>query len=250
MNLQAIYARISERLAATKQSAAGASKAAGLSADAIRNIKRAIDSGKPAGVSASTLSALAPVLQTTTAYLLEGGPAPAPEAGSEATLGPALARTGGTPPFGGFPQAGNWAAVDEYFQQDTYDVPEFVQRNQRYPKVHQYAYQVRGNSMNKAGIEDGMWVVAANALEFVDTYRDTESGDLVVVERTRFDGAERELTIKEVRYYRDRMELLPHSTEPHHKPIVVPLRGDMDDGVEVRIIGVVLTSYRDHVTRR
>lgn len=166
------------------------------------------------------------------------------------TLGPAVARTGNVPPFGGFPQAGSWAAVDEYFQQDVYDVPEFVLRQPAYAKVRQYAYQVRGNSMNQVGIEDGMWVVAADALEFVDAYRETESGDLVVVERTRFQGAKHELTIKEVRYYRDRMELHPRSSDPSFKPIVVPLKGNVDDGIEVKIIGVVLTSYRDHMKRR
>lgn len=168
---------------------------------------------------------------------------------AEPALGPAVARSGTAPPFGGFPQAGSWAAVDEYFQQDVYDVPEFVLRHPSYAKVRQYAYQVRGNSMDRAGIEDGMWVVAADALEFVDKYRETESGDLVVVERTRFQGAERELTIKEVRYYRDRMELLPRSSDPDFKPIIVPIKGDADDGVEVKIIGVVLTSYRDHMSR-
>lgn len=72
MNLEAIYARILERLEATSLSATAASKQAGLSADAIRNIKRAIETKSHKGVSATTLSALAPTLGTTVSWLLDG----------------------------------------------------------------------------------------------------------------------------------------------------------------------------------
>lgn len=80
MNLKATYARILERLEATGLSATGASKRAGLSADAIRNIRRALETNSHKGVSATTLAALAPVLGTTVNWLLDGndGP-PSPE---------------------------------------------------------------------------------------------------------------------------------------------------------------------------
>ena len=175
---------------------------------------------------------------------------PANEILSESTLGAAVARSTDAPVFGGFVQAGAFLPVDEYFQQDVYEVPEFVLRQPAYAKVRQYSYQVRGNSMNEVGIEDGMWIVAADAADFIDVYGEVESGEFVVVERTRAQGAERELTVKEIRFYRDRYELLPRSTDSTHKPIVVPQNSIDSDGIEVKIVGVLLTAYRDFRKRK
>lgn len=153
-------------------------------------------------------------------------------------------------PFAGYVAAGLWHPVDE-LDQDGLEVPDFVLSHPSYPKARQYAYMVRGDSMNLVGIDDGMWVVAADAADFVDLYGETESGDLVVVERSRHQGSERELTVKEIRFYRDRYELLPRSSNPSHQPIVVPHNhGIEESGEQVRVIGIVLTSYRDHRRRR
>lgn len=98
--------------------------------------------------------------------------------------------------------------------------------------------------MDQAGISDGMWVVGADAADYIDTYGDIVTGDLVVVERVRFQNSERELTVKEVHFFRDRYELRPVSSNPEHVPIVVPHDHQADgDGEEVKIIGVVLTAY-------
>ncbi|MDO9416997.1 S24 family peptidase [Pararhizobium sp.] len=71
--LREILTRIESRLGAVELSAAAASAKAGLSKDAIRNIKRAIEDGKEeAGTSTSTIIKLAPVLGTTASWLLEG----------------------------------------------------------------------------------------------------------------------------------------------------------------------------------
>lgn len=70
-NLPEILARIDRRLEAVGLSATAASKAAG-KPDAIRNIRRAVESGNRHGVSTVTLSALAPVLQATEAWLVTG----------------------------------------------------------------------------------------------------------------------------------------------------------------------------------
>ncbi len=73
--LEEIVARVEERLAAVGLSATAASLRANLSADAIRNMKRALKSGDDRqGVSSNTLLALAPVLETTAAWLIEGPP--------------------------------------------------------------------------------------------------------------------------------------------------------------------------------
>lgn len=64
--------RIERRLKALGISAAKASSDAGLSADAIRNMRRAVENDERKGVSTATILALAPVLQTTASWLLEG----------------------------------------------------------------------------------------------------------------------------------------------------------------------------------
>jgi hypothetical protein len=71
MDLEDVLARIEQRLAALGLSAHGASLAA-RKPDAIRNLKRAVKSGDRRGITTETLSALAPVLQTTAAWLLGG----------------------------------------------------------------------------------------------------------------------------------------------------------------------------------
>lgn len=70
--LDQVLVRIESRLRAVGLSATAASKRAGLSEDAIRNIRRSVESGSRKGISTQTLSALAPVLQTTEGWLLTG----------------------------------------------------------------------------------------------------------------------------------------------------------------------------------
>lgn len=71
--LNDVLKRVEVRLEAVKLSAAAASRQAGLSEDAIRNLKRAVEQpGDRKGVSTRTIAALAPVLHTTTGWLLDG----------------------------------------------------------------------------------------------------------------------------------------------------------------------------------
>lgn len=81
--LKGVLTRIERRLAVVDMTPRAASLAARLSADAIRNIKRAVNDGAGRkGVSTATIDALAPVLRTTASWLMEGeGPeefAPSP----------------------------------------------------------------------------------------------------------------------------------------------------------------------------
>lgn len=167
------------------------------------------------------------------------------------TLGPAIALAEtGQPVYAGVTQAGLWRAVDEYFNQDEQvDIPPVVRRDSRFPKLRQYVYRNEGLSMNKAGIDDGAWIVAVDAGDYLDQVGDIESGSYVVAERTRFQGSERELTVKEIRYYRDRYELHPNSTDSRYRPIIVPHNEAPDDGTEVRVVGLVLGAYRDLMSR-
>ncbi len=71
MDLEDVLTRIESRLEALGLSAHAASIAA-KKPDAIRNLKRAVKNGERRGVTTETLIALAPVLKTTAAWLLEG----------------------------------------------------------------------------------------------------------------------------------------------------------------------------------
>ncbi len=72
MNLRDIHDRIERRLAATGQSPSVASVRAGLSKDAIRNIRRALGAPERKGVSTRTLDLLAGSLRTTPEWLMRG----------------------------------------------------------------------------------------------------------------------------------------------------------------------------------
>lgn len=162
----------------------------------------------------------------------------------KSTLGAPVA-VSGRPAYGGVIQAGAFLAVDD-FNQDPEPVPNFVTYYSGLRNVRQYAWKVRGNSMDRSGILDGMWVVGADAGDYAEHHGDIENGELVVVERTRDQGAERELTVKEIRYYRDRYELHPNSSDATHRPIIVPHDLSANaNGEEVRVLAVVLASFSD-----
>jgi Peptidase S24-like len=72
MKLDDVLARIESRLKALGLSAHAASLEANRP-DAIRNLKRAVKNNDRRGITTGTLEALAPVLRTTVAWLLEGG---------------------------------------------------------------------------------------------------------------------------------------------------------------------------------
>ena len=71
MLLQDVLSRVESRLAVVGLSAHAASLAA-KKPDAIRNLRRAVQNNDRRGITTETLAALAPVLQTSAAWLLEG----------------------------------------------------------------------------------------------------------------------------------------------------------------------------------
>jgi hypothetical protein len=71
MELSEILVRIEGRLSAVGLSASKASRQAG-KPDAIRNMQRAVREHRRGSVTVDTISALAPVLRTTTEWLLTG----------------------------------------------------------------------------------------------------------------------------------------------------------------------------------
>lgn len=150
-------------------------------------------------------------------------------------------------PYGGAVAAGDWLTVDD-FNQDLADhtVPISVPRHPAYPQLEQVAWRVKGDSMDEAGILEGMWLVGASYADYVDKVGELDNGNFVVAERTRYQGAERELTVKEVQFARRGMRLVPRSSNPKHKELFVDLDPEADpDRESVRILGVVLWVGRD-----
>lgn len=143
-------------------------------------------------------------------------------------------------PYAGIVQAGVFFDVDLH----TNDHPKTVAiaPDPRYRRARQYAWLVKGDSMDRAGLHDGMWAVGVDYADFVESYRDVVDGDIVVVERLRFDGQERELTIKRLHRERDGTALAPDSSNPAHKAIFVPKNGDII-GEEVRILAYVTGAF-------
>jgi SOS-response transcriptional repressor LexA len=187
-----------------------------------------------------TIDKLADALEVDRLWLKEGvrSAAPAPKA---------IHVPPGRLPYAGRVAAGDWLDNDD-FNQDLADnsVPESVPRHPRYPQLEQMAWRVFGDSMNEAGILEGMWLVGASYADYVDKIGELDNGNYVVVERTRYQGSERELTVKEVQFARKGMRLIPRSTNEKHKEYFIPLDTDADpDRESVRILGVVLWVGRD-----
>lgn len=114
-------------------------------------------------------------------------------------------------------------------------------RDSRFPNARHLSFDVEGDSMNALKprpILSGD-VVSCVAYEDVDTEAPLRDGMVVVVERSRYGGQEREWSIKQLELYSDRVEFHPRSTNPRHKPIVVKRDPNADDGTKVEIIALV-----------
>lgn len=147
-------------------------------------------------------------------------------------------------PFGvelaGTAQAGAFFEVDLHSEPVRRYVA--IAPDPRYRRARQFVWQIKGDSMNKAGIQDGMFALGVDYGDFIDKYRPVESGDIVVVERLRFSGQERELTIKRYWEEKEGVALIPESTNEHHKTIFIP-RNSVVEGEEIRIVGYVTGAY-------
>lgn len=114
-------------------------------------------------------------------------------------------------------------------------------RDSRFPHARHLGFAVEGDSMNALKprpILPGDRLMAL-AFEDIGDRMPLRDGMVVVVERSRFDGMEREWSVKQIELYEDRIEFHPRSTNPRHRKIVVPRDGAADDGIKVEIIAVV-----------
>lgn len=145
-------------------------------------------------------------------------------------------------PIVGIVEAGAYRAVDDLSQLETSDLPQVsVTVDGRYSGMKTFALEVRGDSMNEV-IPSGYYASVVDYSDYVERYGPPETGKLVVMERSD-GGHTREWTIKEVVAYRDRIDLVPRSTNPKHKSFTVHIgENDVDSG-EIRIVGVVYGAH-------
>jgi transcriptional regulator with XRE-family HTH domain len=119
----------------------------------------------------------------------------------------------------------------------------------------QYAWEVRGDSMNSAGIDDGMYIIAAAAEDFRKKFGPIKLDSYVIVQRLREGGREYELSLKQYIMppydpkHDEEMELRPCSTNKAHKSLFISI-GDtffsepVNTESEIQIVGVVLSVVR------
>lgn len=234
--MNSLVDRLNERLAATGQSARAASIRAGLGPDAIRNVL----TGRSGSPKMSTVRALAQALDTTIPYLM-----------GETDRKARLAVDPATAAFVSLPvshtvAAGPWHAVDDYVD----DEPEtlLVQSVPGFEGCPQWLERVQGDSFNKL-ISPGSFVHVVDAIA---TGYEPRSGDIVVVVRSRAQGALVERTLKQVELTSAGIELWPRSHNPRwDKPILIT-EGlqDHEDDVEVRVAGRVLRAFMDFSSNR
>ena len=240
--------RIRERLDDLKKTARSASLEAGRGPDAIRSIFRAEVEGIKRSPRIDTIEAIAETLETTVYWLTEGkGPKERSE-NSEITKALRYAKSAfdraDTVSYGGESEAGAWREIELFA-----DVGEktivAIPRDPRYPACDQYAIRIRGDSMDRAGIEDGMFALVADWIGYVDHYGEPAPGRAVIVERTRNSGHEIERTCKAWVPDRARrtVRLEPRSSNPKHETITVPTNHEAT-GEEIRIAGLVLSAAR------
>jgi transcriptional regulator with XRE-family HTH domain len=249
--------RIQQRLKATGKSERGAAEEAGLSAAAIRNLRE----GKSQSPRLETIRKLAPVLDSTPEWLafgieglgafgergLEVRPTIEPDADEGATsIGTVAPRGRALIParYAGRVEAGSFRPTEDFDPDPDRDVL-WEPQDRDFPDMPLFFVDVEGDSMNALKPRailpgDQVIVIEFEGLRGRVALRD---GMVVVVEQTLDGGHHSERSVKQIELYEDRIEFCPRSTNPKHKPIVVPRTVFADpseeDGRQVRILSLV-----------
>lgn len=145
----------------------------------------------------------------------------------------------------GIVEAGAFREADEFDQSEPDEM--FIEPDKRYPNARRMYFEVLGDSMNDlrpTPIVPGAKCVCV-AFEDIAQQVDLRDGMIVVVQRSRDGGHFREWSVKQIAMFEDRVEFLPRSTNPRHKPIVVERDHEADDGVIVEVIALVRRIIND-----
>jgi SOS-response transcriptional repressor LexA len=237
-DLASVLARIDQRRRDLVLSDRATSLAAGLSADALRNIRRQFREGDQSGLREETKRGLARALLTSVEWLMTG-------------LGPEDYRVAPPPPRPrvqglvviGQVAAGRW--LEAYAPEEP--VGDLViPFDSRYPVEWQYAFLVRGTSMNRVA-SDGEFLVCLDVARSGEPARD---GDIVVIERHRQGLREvsaRRITRTEHQTQFSHDSLDPKFTNPERPSYQGPLivaRSKRDETPEVVTRARALGVYR------
>ena len=132
-------------------------------------------------------------------------------------------------------KAGDW--LDISIMDDNRE-PEVIHvaKDPRFPRAHQYALRVEGDSMNEI-FRDGSFVTV---VDFAETGLSLRPGMIVHVERHMGAMSLVETTLKEVG--NDLKTLLPRSTNPVHKPI----RMNGNEATEIVVKGIVTGEWKPY----
>ena len=223
--LSPVLKRIDHRIAILRTSRNKVLQEAGLKPDRIRDLEDA-----KTGPSVDIIIALAPVLQTTPEWLAFGVGEETPgEHAEEAVLRVVIK---------GEVAAGTWLEIDALQDEPIGELPFAPDPN--YPVEAQFALGVRGTSINRVARPGDMLLcldLAITGIEPVD-------GDLVIVERRRGQGAEKEVTAKRLYRRRALIDLVPDSDDPRWRdPVTFDTSKPLDD-IEIAIVAIVTGVYR------
>ncbi|MBD3845964.1 peptidase S24 [Bosea sp. SSUT16] len=134
-------------------------------------------------------------------------------------------------------QAGAFIPIDEFDQSE----PEifYEPADPDFPRARRTAFDVIGDSMNRlepAPILPGSRVIGVNYEDIGIPLRDKM---VVVVQQERDGGHLREWSVKQIELLDEEIVFHPRSSNPRHKPIVVPRNLKPDDGRQVQILALV-----------
>jgi SOS-response transcriptional repressor LexA len=136
-------------------------------------------------------------------------------------------------------QAGAWLMADDTSQAEPKQYP--FARDPRFPYADQWLSEVIGDSVDRLGIFEGDLV---HCVDFEGAGIGLQSGQIVEIERLRFGGSERELSIKQVELTANGPLLWPRSSNPRWQAPLGMTDGAEDDEVLVRIRGLIVQSIR------
>lgn len=143
-------------------------------------------------------------------------------------------------------EAGAFREVDEFDQGEPDEI--YLPPDTKYPNARQMAFVVAGDSMNNLDPRPILPGDRAVCVAYADISSEVKlrDGMVVVVQRQRDGGHFREWSIKQIELYEDRTVFAPRSTNPKHKPIIVPRDFDADNGEEVEVIALLRRVVNDY----
>lgn len=142
-------------------------------------------------------------------------------------------------------EAGAFREVDEFDQGEPDEI--YLPPDSKYPNARQMAFVVAGDSMNNLDPRPILPGDRAICVAYADIASQVKlrDGMVVVVQRQRDGGHFREWSIKQIELYEDRTVFAPRSSNPKHKPIIVPRDYSVDNGEEVEVIALLRRVVND-----